>query len=135
MHFEPIKFLRCHQSSENDLTTVSIRMCAFEPNTSTNILGTCGGQKVCFINCDTCEVTHLYEVSSLRSTVMPTGRKLKEKNIGTHTDYFSCLCWFEIEDSNDNLKLLAVGATNGHIYLISHKWKIMFGHIELPVSD
>ncbi len=130
-YFEPMKFLRCHQISDNDLTTTSVRLCAFEPNTSQNILATCGGQKVCFIDCDTCEVTHLYEVSSLRST----GRKLKEKIGITNTEYFSCLCWIEIPQGNDSLKVLAVGATNGHIYLLSHKWKIMFGHIELPVSE
>jgi len=50
-------------------------MCAFEPNTSKNILATCAGQKVCFIDCDTCEVTHIYEVSSLRSTAIPLGKK------------------------------------------------------------
>ena len=38
-------------------------------------------EKVCFIDCDTCEVTHLYEVAALRSTTMATsGKKLKEKN-------------------------------------------------------
>jgi len=133
-HFEPIKFLRCHQTSDNDLTTVSIRMCAFEPNASKNILATCGGQKICFIDCDTCDVTHIYEVSSLRSTIMPIGRKIKDKNLITNTEHFSCLCWIEIPEENENLKVLAVGATNGHIYLLSHQWKVMFGHIELPVN-
>ncbi|CAF1428878.1 unnamed protein product [Rotaria sordida] len=133
IYFEPIKFLRCHQTSDNDLTTISVRMCAFEPNTSNNILASCGGQKICFINCDTCEVTHLYEVSSLRSTVTPIGRKIKDKNDKINAEYFSCLCWIEIPQENENLKVLAVGATNGHIYLLSHQWKIMFGHIELPV--
>jgi hypothetical protein len=129
-HFEPIKFLRCHQTSENDLITVSVRMCAFEPNTSKNILATCGGQKICFTDCDTCEVTHLYEVPSLRST----GRKLKDKNAMTNTEHFSCLCWIEISEGDEHFKVLAVGATNGSIYLLSHQWKIMFGLIELPVS-
>jgi len=129
-YFEPIKFLRCHQTSDQDLTTVPIRMCAFQPNTLKHILASCGGQKICFIDCDTCDVTHLYEVSSLRSTVMPIGRKIKDKN----TEYFSCLCWIEIPEENENLQILAVGATNGHIYLLSYQWKIMFGHIELPVN-
>ncbi|CAF1086463.1 unnamed protein product [Rotaria sordida] len=135
IYFEPIKFLRCHQTSDNDLTTISVRMCAFEPNTSNNILASCGGQKICFINCDTCEVTHLYEVSSLRSTITPIGRKIKDKNDKINAEYFSCLCWIEIPQENENLKVLAVGATNGHIYLLSHQWKIMFGHIELPNSS
>lgn len=129
IHFEPMKFLRCHQTSDQDLTTVAVRMSAFEPNTSKNILATCGGQKVCFTDCDTCEVTHIYEVSSLRSTATPIGRKMKEKN-----EHFSCLCWIEILEGDENFKILAVGATNGHIYLLSHQHKIMFGHIELPVS-
>ncbi|CAF1027500.1 unnamed protein product [Adineta steineri] len=132
-NFEPIKFFRCHQTNENDLTTISVRMSLFEPNTSQNILATCGGQKVCFIDCDTCEVSHLYEVSSLRSTT--TTRKIKDKNSTINSEYFSCLCWIEITEGNETLKVLAVGATNGHIYLLSHKWKIMFAHIELPSSS
>ncbi len=129
IHFEPIKFLRCHQTSDQDLMTVFIRMSAFEPNTSKNILATCAGQKVCFTDCETCEVTHVYEVSSLRSTATPIGKKIKEKN-----EQFSCLCWIEICEGDENFKVLAVGATNGHIYLLSYLHKIMFGHIELPVS-
>lgn len=119
--FQPIKFLRSHHQSNDDLLNISVNMCAFEPNTSKNILATCGGQKVCFIDCDTCEITHLFEVSTL-----PSNRKTK--NI--IKEYFSCLCWIEIED----LKILAVGATNGFIYLLSPQWKLMFGHIPLPVS-
>ncbi|CAF0810307.1 unnamed protein product [Adineta ricciae] len=135
-HFEPIKFLRCHQASENDLTTVSVRMGLFEPNTTQNIFATCGGQKVCFIDCDICEVTHLYEVAALRSTTMATpARKLRDKSGTTSNEHFSCLCWLEIADGKENHKVLAVGATNGHIYLLSHKHKLMFGHIELPASS
>jgi hypothetical protein len=62
------------------------------------------------------------------------GRKLKEKNGVTNAEYFSCLCWMEMSEGDENFKILAVGATNGHIYLLSYKYKIMFGHIELPVS-
>ena len=133
--FEPVKFLRCHQSSEQDLASVAVRMCAFEPNASKCTLATCGGQKICFIDCETCEVTHLYEVSSLRSTAMPTGRKTKERTRPTSAEHFSCLCWIEVSDGAETLNVLAVGATNGHIYLLSPKWKVMFGHIELPVRD
>ncbi|CAF3709015.1 unnamed protein product [Rotaria socialis] len=134
-NFEPIKFLRCHHTSDNDLTSISVRMSAFEPNASNHLLATCGGQKICFIDCDTSEVTHLYEVSSLRSTTIPIGRKIKDKNERPNTEYFSCLCWIEIQYEKEPLNVLAVGATNGHIYLLSHKWKIMFGHIELPNSS
>jgi len=130
-NFQPIKFLRSHHQSNEDLTTISVHMCAFEPNTSNNHLATCGGQKVCFINCNTCEITHLFEVATLRSM----GWKIKDKNRTTSIEHFSCLCWIEIEDGNENLKILAVGATNGYIYLLSPKWKLMFGHIELQVSD
>ena len=130
--FEPIKFLHCHHHSNDDMTTIPIQMCAFEPNTSNNILATCGGRKVCFINCDTCEITHLFEVDTLRSIKIS---KLKDKNRIKNIEHFSCLCWIEIEYNNENLKILAVGATNGHIYLLSPKWKLMFGHIELLVSS
>ncbi|CAF1466381.1 unnamed protein product [Rotaria sp. Silwood1] len=133
--FEPLKFLRCHHKSNDDLSTISVCMCAFEPNTSNNILATCGGQKVCFINCDTCEITHLFEVDLLLSTVMLPSRKIKDKNRKTNAEYFSCLCWIEIENVNENLKVLAVGSSNGHVYLISQKWNLMFGHIELSASS
>ena len=135
VHFEPIKFLRCHQASNSDSTIVSVRMCAFEPNTSNHILASCGGQKVCFIDCDTCEVTHLYEVPLLCSNLTSVGRKLKDRNNPMNLEHFSCLCWIEVHQENENMKVLAVGATNGHIYLLSYKWKIMFGHIELSVSS
>ena len=107
--FQPLKFFRSHHQSDNNLLTISVHQCAFQPNT-TDIIATCGGQKVCFIDCNTCEITHLFEI--------------------TKKDYFSCLCWIEIEDIN----ILAVGTINGDIYLLSHKWKLMFEHIQLPVS-
>lgn len=126
--FQPIKFFHSHQQSNDDLLNVSVHMCAFEPNTSKNILATCGGHKVCFIDCDTCEITHLFEVSILPSIKISINRKTKNKIM--NKEYFSCLCWIEIED----LKILAVGATNGFIYLLSQKYKLMFGHIPLPVK-
>ena len=133
--FEAVKFLRCHQKSEQDLTSVPVRMCAFEPNTSKHHLATCGGQKVCFIDCELGEVTHLYEVSALRSTALPTLRKFKDKSLSVSSEYFSCLCWMEIPATTETIRAVAVGATNGHIYLLSAQWKVMFGHIELPVSE
>ncbi|CAF0779924.1 unnamed protein product [Adineta steineri] len=126
-YFQPIKLFHSHHQSKEDLTTISVHMCAFVPNTSNHILATCGGQKVCFINCNTCEITHLFELTTLSSKVTSNTKKLKDKN----KTYFSCLSWIEIED----LKILAVGATNGSIYLLSPKWKLMFGHIELPNSS
>lgn len=127
-HFEPMKFLRSHHQSNIDLMNTAVHMCAFEPNTSENILATCGGHKVCLINCDTCEVTHFFEVPNLLST---TNRKINEQNQMMNKPCFSCLVWIEIEQ----LKIVAVGATNGHIYLLSPTLKLMFGHIELPVKD
>ncbi|CAF4004282.1 unnamed protein product, partial [Rotaria sp. Silwood1] len=62
---------------------------------------------------------------------MLPSRKIKDKNRKTNAEYFSCLCWIEIENLNENLKVLAVGSSNGHVYLISQKWNLMFGHIEL----
>ena len=53
----------------------------------------------------------------------------------SNTEHFSCLCWIEIENINETFNALAVGSTSGHIYLLSPQWKIMFGHIELSVSD
>lgn len=127
--FEPMRFLRCHHQSNTDLMNTAVHMCAFEPNTSENVLATCGGHKVCLINCDTCEVTHFFEVPNLYSTM--NNRKMNEQNQMINKPCFSCLCWIEIEQ----LKIVAVGATNGHIYLLSPMLKLMFGHIELPVND
>ncbi|CAF3974051.1 unnamed protein product, partial [Rotaria magnacalcarata] len=134
--FEPIKCFRCHHKSNDDLTTISVSMCAFEPNnTSNHILATCGGNKVCFIDCKTCEITHLFEVNTLQSTATSTNRMIKDKNRKSNAEHFSCLCWIEIENINETLNVLAVGSTSGHIYLLSPQWKIMFGHIELSVSS
>ena len=124
--FQPIKFLRAHHQSNDDLIDTAVHMCAFEPNTDRHILATCGGRKVCLIDCQTCEITHLFEVSSLRAS---TNRKIKQKT--NAKDYFSCLCWMEI----DSLKILAIGATNGHIYLLSPSHNLMFGHLELSVDN
>ena len=60
---------------------------------------------------------------------------MKEKTRVATAEHFSCLCWIEVPDAAEKVNVLAVGATNGHIYLLSPKWKVMFGHIELPVSD
>ena len=135
--FELLKYFRCHQSGEHDLVNVPVRMSRFEPNSSSPLLATCGGEKVCFIDCQLGEVTHVYEVASLRSTTMPlVARKLKEKPVvNTSKESFSCLCWIEIADLQEKHHVVAVGATNGHIYLLSAKWKIMFGQIELPVNN
>lgn len=136
--FEPIKYFRCHHKSDVDLLTTNISMCAFEPNTTKNILATCGGQKICFIDCDTCEITHLFEVNTLQSAAAlatPKNLMTKDKSKTNNLEQFSSLCWIEIENVDENLKILAVGSTNGHIYLISPQWNLMFGHIELSVSD
>jgi len=124
------KFLRCHHQTETNLLTTPVKMCVFEPNSNESILATCGGQKLCFINCSTGEVTHVYQVPILRSTAMPIGRKFKEKANG-NVEFFSSLCWMEIENEGEMMKMVAVGATNGHIYLVSPKWKVMFGHLEI----
>ncbi|CAF1141100.1 unnamed protein product [Adineta ricciae] len=135
--FQPIKLLRAHHQANSELRSLAVHMCAFEPNTSENILATCGGYKVCFTNCDTCEITHLFEVNTLSSVMSSTtGRKTKNKKKITQMDHFTCLCWIEINHLNeDPLKILAVGATNGSIYLLLPKWKLMFAHIELPNSS
>ena len=130
--FQAKKFLRCHHQTETNLLTTPVRMCAFEPNSSESNLATCGGQKVCFVDCSTGEVTHIYQVPILRSMAMPIGRKIKDKTSG-NGEYFSCLCWMEVELAGEMMKLLAVGASNGHIYLLSPKWKVMFGHLEISV--
>lgn len=127
--FRPIKFLRAHHQSHDDLINTSVHMCAFQPNTSHPILATCGGTKACLIDCHTCEITHLFEVSTLRASTTSTNRKFKQKI--NAKEYFSCLCWMEI----DGLQILAIGATNGHIYLLSPSNNLMFGHIELSVNN
>ena len=133
--FQPKTFLRSHHQSNDTLTSTPVWMCAFEPNTSEPILATCGGRKVCFVDCGSGEITHLFEVPMLDAPIVPAGRKKRDQLKLLPMEYFSCLCWIEIAQGTESLKLLAVGATNGHIYLLSHTWKLMFGHIELPVSE
>lgn len=129
-NLELYKYIRCHQHDENDLNNVAVRMAAFEPSVEKPLLATCGGEKVCFIDCQTGDVTHIYEVANLRSTVN-TGRKIKDKApINLPKEYFSCLCWIQSHEH----RVLAVGASNGHVYLISAQHKLMFGHIEFAVN-
>ena len=133
--FQPKNLLRSHHHSNDTLTSTPVYMSAFEPNTSEPILATCGGRKVCFIDCRSGEITHLFEVPILNAASVPAGRKKKDQLKTMPNEHFSCLCWIELAQEMEPLKVLAVGATNGHIYLLSHTWKLMFGHIELPVSE
>jgi Leucine-rich repeat (LRR) protein len=131
INVQPKRLLRSHHHQHADVTlkTTAVHMCAFEPNTTNNILATCGGEKVCLIDCDSGEITHLFQVTQLHASM-----KGKSKILPKHFEHFTCLCWIEIAQTRESLKILAVGTSHGHIYLLSYKWKLMFAHIELPVG-
>ena len=117
--------IHCHHHSDESLTSTPVWMSTFESNSNENILVTCGGKKVSWTNCDTGEVTHLFELSTKRSLI--DGKKQKKS---TTMEYFSSICYIEIAET---LKIIAVGSNSGIVYLLSSKWKLMFGRIELPV--
>ncbi|CAF1037812.1 unnamed protein product, partial [Didymodactylos carnosus] len=131
--FEDITFVRCHSSSEGDYST-SVRMCAFEPtvNSSSCILATCGGNKICFIDLERCNVTHIFEDVTLnhsKNRQVPGSRKKKSVPLNLTNNHFTCLCWKVLHGRN--LKILLCGATNGNIYLLCPEWNLLFGKIEI----
>ncbi|XP_055995533.1 leucine-rich repeat and WD repeat-containing protein 1-like isoform X2 [Ostrea edulis] len=64
--YDPVYFLRCHSEKNDPADEITkVWKCAFEPriedpNKTTNMLATCGGQKVCLIDCNTGKVMKRY---------------------------------------------------------------------------
>ncbi|XP_038669678.1 leucine-rich repeat and WD repeat-containing protein 1 isoform X2 [Scyliorhinus canicula] len=129
---EPLHFLQSHSRDNDpeDLTT-QLWACAFEPEIknsltpdgglqSSRTVATCGGDSVCFIDCETGIVLHKY------------------KSIGE--EFFS-LAWTTltvmVKDQKRKLNVLAVGGQMGVVKLIHVKVNYCYGKIKAhkrPVS-
>ncbi|XP_057295713.1 leucine-rich repeat and WD repeat-containing protein 1-like isoform X2 [Hydractinia symbiolongicarpus] len=105
-----LSYLLQTHSKNNDPkdTKTKVWMCEFEPNAeqpgkTTNIVATCGGDSICFIDCD-------------------TGMAIKKyKEIG---EEFYCICWTVIRFKNEltgfdrKVSMLAAAGVKGDIKLI-----------------
>lgn len=105
-----LSYLLQTHSKNNDPkdTKTKVWMCEFEPNAeqpgkTTNIVATCGGDSICFIDCDTGMVVKKY------------------KEIG---EEFYCICWTVIRFKNEltgfdrKVSMLAAAGVKGDIKLI-----------------
>lgn len=119
--YEPFLFLRCHSQDNNPADhTTKVWNCAFEPligspGETSNILATCGGHNICFIDCQTGKVMKRYKDSS-------------------KSESFYALAWTTLEADEKNLKedvnILAVGGQDGVIKLIHPTQLVMFGTLK-----
>ena len=112
--------LQTHAKNNNpEDHQTKVWMCAFEPDINdpsktTNIVATCGGDSVCFIDCDT-------------GTVI---KKYKQVN-----EEFYCLSWTILRYRNDltheekTLTILAVGGVSGDVKLIDPEALVCFEHV------
>uniref|UniRef100_UPI00398EC64C leucine-rich repeat and WD repeat-containing protein 1 isoform X2 n=1 Tax=Pristiophorus japonicus TaxID=55135 RepID=UPI00398EC64C len=120
---EPLHFLQSHSKDNNpeDFST-QLWACAFEPEVknsqipglqSSRTVATCGGDSVCFIDCETGIVHHKY------------------KSIGE--EFFS-LAWTTLtvidKDQKKKLNILAVGGRMGDVKLIHAKVNYCYGKIK-----
>ncbi|XP_078081254.1 leucine-rich repeat and WD repeat-containing protein 1 isoform X2 [Mustelus asterias] len=122
---EPLHFLQCH-SKDNDPEDLSTQLwaCAFEPEIKNSLIpdgglqssqtvATCGGDSVCFIDCETGMVLHKY------------------KSIGE--ELFS-LAWTTltviVKDQKRKINVLAVGGQMGVVKLIHVKVNYCYGKIK-----
>lgn len=101
--FSPKHFLRCHSKQRKDAADVQTQVwqCAFEPSPiekdkTTNVIATCGGNSVCFIDVDSGKVLKKYYASNSREN-------------------FLALAWSTINGNN----ILAAGGSVQTIYFIA----------------
>ncbi|XP_067012894.1 leucine-rich repeat and WD repeat-containing protein 1 [Anabrus simplex] len=117
LDYDPVHFLRCH-SRNNDVADVQTQVwqCAFEPDPyrqyrTTDIVATCGGNSVCFINVKEGEVVGKYYAED-------------------KTEMFYSLAWTTLRNSwmNEGVRanILAVGGAKSTIHLIHHANSVAF---------
>ncbi|KAL4223491.1 hypothetical protein ACF0H5_016962 [Mactra antiquata] len=116
--YNPVLFVRCH-SVDNDPAdnTTKVWQCAFEPSIdqpgeTTNILATCGGKCICFIDC-------------------LTGKLMKRYKTYSKNESFYSLAWTTLKADSKVLKedmnILAVGGHDCVIRLIHPTQLVVFG--------
>ncbi|KAK3586404.1 hypothetical protein CHS0354_013108 [Potamilus streckersoni] len=119
--YDPVQFIRCHSHDNNPSDDeTKVWMCAFQPDPrkpgeTTNIVATCGGKIVCFIDCQ-------------------TGRVMKRYKDNHKDESFFCLAWTTIPADGESLKedvsILAVAGNNGLIKLFQPSQRVMFATME-----
>ena len=106
------------ENDPNDFQT-KVWMCAFEPDINnpgktTNLVATCGGDSICFIDCETGLVL----------------KKYRQKN-----EEFYCLAWTilkyrnELSKEDATLAAVAVAGRSGDIKLIDPQNLVCFEHV------
>ncbi|XP_075223631.1 leucine-rich repeat and WD repeat-containing protein 1-like [Lycorma delicatula] len=110
MDFNPVHFLRCH-SRKNDNADVQTQvwMCVFEPDPkdldkTTNLVATCGGNSICFIDVTTGDVVAKYVSKDLR-------------------EMFYSLAWTTLPNG---INVLACGGARNVIHLINKSESVSF---------
>ncbi|XP_078338442.1 leucine-rich repeat and WD repeat-containing protein 1-like isoform X2 [Crassostrea virginica] len=118
--YDPVYFLRCHSESNDPSDEVTkVWRCAFEPSTedpdkTTNMLATCGGQTVCLIDCN-------------------TGKMMKRFKDNNKYECFYTMAWTTVQLNNnkqERTNLLAVAGQSADIKLIHPSQFVMYATLE-----
>ncbi|KAL3858336.1 hypothetical protein ACJMK2_012930 [Sinanodonta woodiana] len=119
--YDPVQFIRCHSLDNNPSDDeTKVWMCAFQPNPrnpgeTTNIVATCGGKNICFIDCQ-------------------TGKVMKRYKDNDPDESFFCLAWTILPADGESLKkdvsILAVAGNNGHVKLFHPSQRVLFATME-----
>ncbi|KAL1110285.1 hypothetical protein AAG570_008362 [Ranatra chinensis] len=102
--YDPFIFLRCHSRNKDpaDVQT-QVWQCGFEPNRydsskTTSVVATCGGNSVCFIDCQSGRVLHKYYTKNVK-------------------DLLFALAWTTLEENHINI--LAVAGSLSTVHLLN----------------
>lgn len=102
------RLVRTHSRNNDQADTeTKVWMCEFEPDTqelgkTTNILATCGGDSICYINCEAA-----------------TSSELVVKKFQCPNENFYCIAWtIHTTSEGDSITILAAGGTQGTVKII-----------------
>lgn len=118
--YDPVYFLRCHSEGNDPSDEVTkVWRCAFEPSIedpekTTNMLATCGGQTVCLIDCN-------------------TGKVMKRYKDSNKYECFYTMAWTTVQLNNnrqEKTNLLAVAGQSADIKLIHPSQFVMYATLE-----
>ncbi|WAR03835.1 LRWD1-like protein [Mya arenaria] len=119
--YDPSLFIRCHSKGNNpEDAHTKVWNCAFEPVTggaqgeTTNVVASCGGKLVCFVDCGTGKVVRRYKDTS-------------------KSESFFALAWTTLPADGDALKedtnILAVGGQDEVVKLLHPSQLVMVGQL------
>ncbi|XP_061179671.1 leucine-rich repeat and WD repeat-containing protein 1-like [Saccostrea echinata] len=118
--YDPVHFLRCHSEGNDPSDEVTkVWKCAFEPSIedpekTTNLLASCGGQTVCLTDCN-------------------TGKVMKRYKDDNKHECFYTLAWTTVRLENnkqEKTNLLAVAGQSADIKLIHPSQFMMYATLE-----